>query len=353
MAENLVKFVATSAVAYAAATNLDENTLYFVTDERRIYKGSTPYSGGIYKEVDAVPSSPVVNVLYYIKPTGQVVFYNGTALVTLVAPYSTALSASSTNAELATAKSVVDYVSSTVSDLDISKITAQVNTNKTNISSLQDEIEKKADSATTLAGYGIDDAYTKAQVDTAISSAVANAHHLKREIVASLPSVSSANEDTIYMVPDSGSTDASGSATSSYVEYMLINGGFERIGTSDVDLSNYVTKEDLSAAKTEAINSAAADATTKANSALSSANSYADSLAKNYATAAQGTKADSALQAGDITESSSAGKITVKGADVAIHGLGSAAYTNSNAYATAAQGEKADSVYSAITWGTL
>lgn len=376
MADNLVKFVATTALAYASASNLDENTLYFVTDERRIYKGSVPYSGGIYKEVDSIPAAPVVNVLYYVKTTGQVVFYDGSKTVSLVAPYSTSLGASSTNSELATAKSVVDYVSSAVSDLDVGKISSQVATNKSNIETLQSSvstltgsgdgsvakalvdaksytdsakaalqanIDGKADSATSLAGYGINDAYTKTQVDTAISSAVANAHHLKREIVASLPAASQANEDTIYMVPTSGSTSDAGSAASTYIEYMLINGGFERIGTSDVDLSNYVTEEELSAAKTQAINSAATDATTKANNALSGAKSYADGLAKNYATADQGTKADSALQAGDIVESSNAGKITIKGTDVAIHGLGSAAYTASSAYATAAQGTKADS----------
>ena len=46
------------------------------------------------------------------------------------------------------------------------------------------------------------------------------------------------------------------------------------------------------------------------------------------------TKANSALQASDIKESSTNGKIKVKGTDIAIHGLGSAAYTASTAYDT-------------------
>lgn len=49
-------------------------------------------------------------------------------------------------------------------------------------------------------------------------------------------------------------------------------------------------------AKSEAIAAAAEDAATKANKALEDAKTYADGLAKNYATAAQGTKADSAVQ---------------------------------------------------------
>ena len=35
-----------------------------------------------------------------------------------------------------------------------------------------DELAKKADKATTLSGYGIGDAYTKNEVDAAISSAI-------------------------------------------------------------------------------------------------------------------------------------------------------------------------------------
>ena len=49
-------------------------------------------------------------------------------------------------------------------------------------------------------------------------------------------------------------------------------------------------------AKQAAIKAAATDATTKASNAEKNAKSYADGLAKNYATAAQGTKADSAVQ---------------------------------------------------------
>lgn len=59
---------------------------------------------------------------------------------------------------------------------------------------------------------------------------------------------------------------------------------------------------------------------------------YTESSA--YATAAQGTKADSALQQSSITSGSANGTIAVSGSDVAVKGLGSAAYTNSTAYDT-------------------
>ena len=93
------------------------------------------------------------------------------------------------------------------------------------------------------------------------------------------------------------------------------------------------TVEDLIAdAKAEAISTAAGDATTKANNAETAAKAYADGLAVNYATAAQGAKADTALQVASITTGSANGAIAVNGTDVAVKGLGSAAYTDASAY---------------------
>ena len=214
----------------------------------------------------------------------------------------------------------------------------QVTTNKNDIATLKSD---KADKSTTLAGYGISDAYTKSQTDSAIQTAVANADHLKREIVSILPGVEEADIHTIYMV---GSGD--GSEDSAYEEYMLINGGFEKIGDNKVDLTNYALKDYVDSAKSEAINSADTNADSKIatkvgeigdstvkqyvdqskTDAIESAKSYADSLADNYATATQGAKADSALQQDEILPGNTNGTISVKGAEVAIKGLASAAY---------------------------
>lgn len=216
--------------------------------------------------------------------------------------------------------------------------TGQVKTNKDDIATLK---SGKADKSTTLAGYGIGDAYTKTQTDSAIQTAVANADHLKREIVPSLPEVEEADEHTIYMV---GTGD--GSEDSAYEEYMLINGGFEKIGTSEVNLTNYATKSYVDTAKSEAVSTADTNADSKITAkigeigettvkqyvdqaetdAIASANSYADGLAGNYATKAQGAKADTALQKADIVSGTANGTIAVKGTDVAVKGLASAAY---------------------------
>ena len=208
----------------------------------------------------------------------------------------------------------------------------QVKTNQTDIASLK---TGKADKSTTLAGYGIADAFTKTQTTTEINKAVANAGHLKRTIVTQLPAVDSADQHTIYMVPKSG---ASGNNT--YDEYFLVVTGqsdsqtkkFEKIGDSAVDLTNYATKSYVDTAKSSAISTAASDATTKANKALADAKAYADGLGSKYATAAQGAKADTALQAADIASGTANGAISVRGTNVQVKGLGSAAYTASTAY---------------------
>jgi len=106
----------------------------------------------------------------------------------------------------------------------------------------------------------------------------------------------------------------------------------EKIGDSAVDLTNYATKQEVATAKSEAISTASGDATSKANKALQDAKSYSNGLAPNYATAAQGTKADTALQKASIVTGTTNGSIKVSGTDISVAGLKSAAYTDSSAY---------------------
>lgn len=69
------------------------------------------------------------------------------------------------------------------------------------------------------------------QTASQVQAMVNNAQHMKREIVEAIPEPSSANELTIYLVPnDKGSYD----------EYMLINGKMDKVGASDVDLTGYL-----------------------------------------------------------------------------------------------------------------
>lgn len=86
----LVSFKRGNLAAYTAATK-SADTLYFVTDEHRIYMGEVPYSGGIYKEVAALPATGEINTIYKVTDTsegsavnGDVAYWDGTKYVYLV-----------------------------------------------------------------------------------------------------------------------------------------------------------------------------------------------------------------------------------------------------------------------------
>lgn len=74
-------------------------------------------------------------------------------------------------------------------------------------------------------------------VDTKVAAAIGSAGHLKREIVTELPTVETADPNTIYLIKDS--TITSGDA---YKEYMLIGGAMVQIGDTTVDLEPYAKK---------------------------------------------------------------------------------------------------------------
>ena len=542
----LVKFVAGTAASYAALQTKDADTLYFITDAHRIYKGDVQMSGDVYSVVGTFPAvgDAVAGTVYVQSSDGAVSYFNGTSYQPIVKASANTINGAGDNNHFPTTAAVVTYVTNAIGDLDVSALAGRVTTLEEEMDTVQGQITTingsgegsiakaeadaiaaaktytdqevakkanlehthdiddvtglqtaldgkantvhthttaqvdgldtalagKADKATTLAGYGITDAYTQTQTDTKIAEAVAAAPHLKRAIVEELPAVGSADANTIYMVPQGdGTVDDPGTATSHYNEYMLINGAFELIGSSQVDLSGYatetfvtnainaldvadtavanqyvsqvvetdgkiaVTRVELpvksvtegsangtiavngadvnvhglgSAAYTDADDYEAAGAAAAAIAALDKADSaqagqYVSAVSQEngiitvtraqlpaaatlvegtangtvkfngtdvpvhglgsaaftesgaYATAAQGTLADTALQKADITTGTANGTIAVEGTDVAVKGLGTAAYTASTAYATAAQGTKADEAHAALTWGSL
>lgn len=110
---------------------------------------------------------------------------------------------------------------------------AALQASKADVIYVDDNFAKKA---TTLEGYGITNAYTKAEVEGLVNSA----GHLKRVTVETLPAVSEANEDTIYMLKKASNSQLIGDY---YEEYLLIDGAFELIGNTYVDLSDYATTE--------------------------------------------------------------------------------------------------------------
>ena len=95
----------------------------------------------------------------------------------------------------------------------------------------------KANKATTLAGYGITDAMTAEQITNAINDAIGSVTGISFEVVDSLPSTGESGK--IYLV-----SHAHG-AKDQYDEYIYYNGEWEKIGSTDIDLSNYWSMDNL------------------------------------------------------------------------------------------------------------
>lgn len=416
----LVNFHRLDAAAYAGIETKQPDTIYFVTDARRIYMGEKEY--GLQVVSGTRPGTGSLNTLYIDSTAHTISYWNGSGYDALEIPFGTTISGAGDDAHLATTKAVVDYVASQVAGLDVGALKGRVDTlegemdaaqasittitgegegsikkaasdaqtaavaaaksytdqevaKKANlehtheiddVTGLQDALDGKAntvhthttaqvdgldtalagkaDKSTTLAGYGIDDAYTKGQTDSAIAAAVAAAPHLKRTIVEDLPDAGEADENTIYMVGT-----GAGSEDSAYEEYMVINGAFEKIGSSKVDLINYAEKTYVDTAKQEAISTAAGDATSKANAAEQNAKTYVDGLiagldvedsAVEGQYVSQVAEVDGKIKvtraslpaAATLVEGTKNGTVKFNGTDVPVHGLGSAAYTEADAY---------------------
>lgn len=79
------------------------------------------------------------------------------------------------------------------------------------------------------------------QTATQVAEAINNSTKISKEIVESLPEVSSAKENVIYMILKDG-----GTGNDVYDEYMLVNGKLEMVGNSEVDLNGYWNESNLS-----------------------------------------------------------------------------------------------------------
>jgi hypothetical protein len=102
---------------------------------------------------------------------------------------------------------------------------------------------------------------------TQLSEAVNGAGHLKAVIVSSLPSASSADQNTIYFVQKSD-----GESGNQYSEYKLVNGNFELIGEAKTDLSGYVKQTDVGKATDEQIQKIVDNAVAESEAYIGSGN---------------------------------------------------------------------------------
>ena len=430
-----VKFIYTDAAKYGALAAKDAGTLYFLSDTKQIFKGAERFSGLVCQEVTADPAvkDAVVNTLYINTTDGSVKIFNGTALTTVVAGYVTSITGTGSATDRVSSKAVVDYVAGKISDLDVGKLSTQVTANKNDIATLKGdvsttgsvakavadakteltvEINKKANSATTLEGYGITDAYTQTQVDTAISTAKGEVVNdltagdgititgtkVNKTIAAKIDPVagnaltvgkaglkvtipaaaeySIVKDETsddyaaVYhltkggtnvgaainipkdMVVQSGSvvTNPDASHTGTFIELVLANATNDKIYIPVDQLIKYVTS---GSAEGDPIFITVSD-DHKVTATITDGTITKAKLAEAVQTSLG--KADTAVQS--VVTGTTNGTISVDGKEVSVAGLGSAAYTNSTAYdkngdaATALTNAKAYTD-AALTWGTL
>lgn len=133
----------------------------------------------------------------------------------------------------------VDEVISLVEDLE-----AKIGAEATEDSAATGLYKLLADLASNVdTKVNAEDVYTKDETDLAIESAIAQLDHLKRKIVNSLDEINVNDEDAhlyIYMVPTGLQYE-----DDKYDEYIVINKAIEKVGSWEVNLDNYATKDDL------------------------------------------------------------------------------------------------------------
>ena len=128
----------------------------------------------------------------------------------------------------------------------------------TNVSAFNNDSGFITNTVNNLANYYLKtETYTRAEVEQLIAAIKQG----KFEIVAELPASGDAN--VIYLVPKS-----TAQTSNSYDEYVYINNAWEKIGDTDIDLSGYVTDDELTTAlqsylTTSAFNTAIANYYTK------------------------------------------------------------------------------------------
>lgn len=96
----------------------------------------------------------------------------------------------------------------------------------------------KTSEVTTAIATALSDYMTTTQVNDAIARAIADAHHITFQPVDTLPATGT--ENVIYLVPAEGADE-----DNVKTEYMWINGKWEILGDTKMDLSGYWSKAEL------------------------------------------------------------------------------------------------------------
>ena len=176
------------------------------------------------------PSSKTVNVEIPITS----VKVNGTALTptnnAVDVPVPTNVSDLTNDGDGTSPFATEDYVDASAGAIDTIKVngTTQTITNKT----VDITVPTNNNQLTNGAGY-----QTASDVSSAINTAIGGITSIDYQVVQALPT--SGVKGTIYLVSNSGT------GTNIYDEYIWVNNAWEFIGTTAVDLTNYLQDSDV------------------------------------------------------------------------------------------------------------
>lgn len=336
-----VKFQYGTKTSFEALGVKDNDTLYFITDTLQIFKGAQEYTKSC-KLVSALPGSGQVQGVIYIRSTDFTLhIWNGAEYVQINRPVVTAIPASASDENIPTTKAVADYVTAKVSEvvggkgifvtdvtynngvLSVAKGDEPIATTLTGV------VHEPTYDATTrtikMPVFGGDELVINLGKDLVVSSGSYNDETNEIELtitsgeVIKIPvgslidvyvgiatstaevTVSDDNkisvkvrvsakvnnsitieEDGLYVAVPDAYTKAQTDAKVKVVQDELKahkEDAVAHVTAAEREAWNAkVTTEQLAAAKSEAISTAAEDATTKANKALGNAKTYADGL---------------------------------------------------------------------------
>lgn len=338
---NNVKFMYGPKASYTALATKDNNTLYFLTDTLQIFKGTEEYTKSC-KLVTSLPSSGQVQGTVYVRTTDFTLhIYNGVEFVQITKQAVTAISGAGDDATLPTTKAVADYVTSKIAEvtgandlyvrevtynagvLSVDKGNGAVTTTMTGVaheptyeastrtitipmfgkdalvinlgkdavvSSGHYDADKKTIELTLTSGDPVSipvgsliDIYTGIATSTAtVSVSADNKISVAVKVSAKANNSIVIEEDGLYVaVPDAytkAETDAKVKAVADTLTDHAADSVAHITAEERTEWNAKATTQNVADAKSQAIAAAAEDATKKANDALDSAKTYADSL---------------------------------------------------------------------------
>ena len=332
-----VKFLRGTAAQYTAATKSDK-TFYYTTDTHKLYLGEYELTteADIKTAVQLVNNGTKGNEALY----SEIQKLEGSAstegsIAYLLAALKTEIEGEVVNSISAGNNGIEIGGTATARTVGV-KLSAKANNNLSIQTGAGEEglyvnVPAGTDYSVTVSET-TPEGYAKAYTFTQCGSTIATVNIPKDMVVSS---------GTVETKSESGAWGPAGT----YLVLTLANATSDKVYINVSDLIEYVTSGsqagDMVVIDIDAQHKVTATITDGTITKAKLENSVQTTL----------NKADSALQASDITTGATNGTIDVDGTEVAVAGLGTAAYTASTAYATAAQGAKADTAIQGIAEG--